>query len=147
MTTWEYIRDLFRPDDRIVICWKKHAEKAFHQRFLTADAACQDRFQRFLRAMNAQGNNIYIGMNPIRSTSHNRTKADISQIRRVYLDLDVDADSVLNTILHAAALPQPNYVLTTSPGKHQVIWNVQRFQPNDAESLMRALSREFQADP
>jgi len=147
MTTWEYIRDLFRPNDRIVICWKIHTATTFHQRFLSAEDACQDRYQRFLRAMNAQGNNIYIGMNPIHARSRSRTKADIAEIRRVYLDVDHEADTVLNTILLDAHLPQPNYVLNTSPGKYQVIWNVERFEPGDAEALMRALCRHYGADP
>lgn len=147
LTTWEYIRDLFRPTDRIVVCWKIHAEPGFQQRFLTAAAAAREPFQRFLRAMNAQGNNIYIGMNPLRPGSHNRTKVDICEVRHVYLDFDHDAGSSLAALLQSTAVPRPNFVLNTSPGKYQVIWQVKEFQPRDAESLMRQLARQYSGDP
>jgi hypothetical protein len=147
MTTWDYILDLFRPHDRVVICWKLHTAAAFNQRFLTAQQACQDPFQRFLRAMNSQGNNIYIGMNPIRPGATTRTKKDIAEVRRIYLDLDHDGDTSLQGILNSTIVPQPNYVLNTSPAKYQVIWNVKDFQSDPAEALMRHLAREFRADP
>jgi hypothetical protein len=35
----QYIRELFKQGDRIVICWKIHTEPAFHQRFLVG--ACR----------------------------------------------------------------------------------------------------------
>jgi len=147
MTTWEYIRDLYRPNDRIVIAWKLPAAQTFHQRFLTADAACRNAFQRFLRAMNAQGNNIYIGMNPILPGSRHRTKQDIADIRRIYLDLDHDGERGLAAILESRELPKPNYILNTSAGKFQVIWNVWNFTPQMAENLMRNLARNYHADP
>jgi hypothetical protein len=148
MTTWEYIRELFRPTDRVAICWKVHTEKLFNQRVVTAETACSERYQRFLRAMNAQGNNVYIGMNPVRAESgQHRLKNDIAEIRRVYLDLDDDGETTLATILNSSSLPQPNYVLNTSPGKYQLIWNVRLFERNDAETLMRSLCRQFNADP
>lgn len=147
MTTWEYIRDLFKPTDRIAICWKIHTEHYFNQRIVTAEAACTDRYQRFLRAMNAQGNNVYISMNPIRADSmQHRQKTDIAEIRRIYLDVDHDGDNVLNTILTDSSLPKPNYVLNTSPAKYQIIWNVTGFSPDQAEALMRSLCRQFHSD-
>jgi|SRR5579883_1267274 len=147
MTTWEYIRDLFKPTDRVAICWKVHTEKHFNQRIVTAELACSDRYQRFLRAMNAKGNNVYIGMNPIRPESkYHRQKDDIAEIRRIYLDIDTNAVEVLKTILDSE-LPTPSYVLNTSPGKYQIIWNVTRFERDQAEALMRSLCRHFHADP
>jgi hypothetical protein len=147
MTTWQYIRELFKPGDRIAICWKMHTEPAFHQRFLSAHAAAKDPYQRFLRAMNAQGNNIYIGMNPLRPSSRSRTKADISEVRHVYLDLDHSAETNLEALLRSTTVPKPNFVLNTSPGKYQVIWRVKGLQSNDGESLMRALARQHSGDP
>ncbi|HET6844818.1 MAG TPA: DNA-primase RepB domain-containing protein [Candidatus Angelobacter sp.] len=148
MTTWDYIRELFQPTDRVAICWKIYTEKRFNQRVVTAETACSERYQSFLRAMNVQGNNIYIGMNPIRpDAGQKRHKEDIAEVRRVYLDIDNDAEAILNRILTGSNLPKPNYVLNTSPGKYQLLWNVRDFERNDAESLMRSLCREFQADP
>lgn len=147
MTASEYILDLFQPNDRVVICWKIHAAAAFSQRFLTAQQTCQESFQRFLRAMNAHGNNIYIGMNPVQTGARSRTKNDIAEVRHIYLDLDHDAKTSLHNILNSSIVPQPNYILNTSSGKHQIIWNVAQFQPDSAEALMRQLARHFHTDP
>jgi hypothetical protein len=146
MTTWDYIRDLFEPDDQVAVCWKKGDDK-FNHRFVTASAACKEPFQRFLRAMNAQGANVYITMNPLKPGARSRTKQDVLEIRRVYLDIDHDGERVLLSILTSSTLPRPNYVLNTSPAKYQVIWNVQGFDVTAAETLMRSLSREFHTDP
>src|SRR6185437_10563448 len=42
---------------------------------------------------------------------------------------------------------QPNYVLDTSLGKHQVIWKVEGFTLEHAETALRAMAREFGGDP
>jgi len=145
MTTWDYIRDLFRPYETVAICIR--LDGAIRQRIVTAEAACAPRYQAFLRAMNAQGADIYISMNPLRCGSNGRTKADIAMIQRIYLDLDHDGDRHLQLILNSSPLPQPNYILTTSPGKYQVIWNVHDFAPDQAENLMRFLVPLYGADP
>jgi hypothetical protein len=44
-------------------------------------------------------------------------------------------------------VPQPNYVLDTSPGKHQVVWRVEGLDIEDAEAVQRAMTREFGSDP
>ena len=44
-------------------------------------------------------------------------------------------------------LPEPNYLVNSSPGKWQVVWKVEGFQQEEAERLMRHLVRELGADP
>lgn len=44
-------------------------------------------------------------------------------------------------------MPAPNYVLSTSPGKFQVVWRVEGFGPDEAESALRALVQRFGGDP
>ena len=44
-------------------------------------------------------------------------------------------------------VPQPNYVLNTSPEKFQVVWKVEGITPEEAEALQRAMVREFGGDP
>src|SRR6202000_288910 len=39
-----------------------------------------------------------------------------------------------------------NFVLDTSPGKHQVVWKINGVTQHQAESLLRALASEFDAD-
>src|SRR5579859_8155953 len=145
ITTWQYIHELFKPDETVAICLRKQGEP-IQQRILTAAAACCSHYQRFLRAMNAQGADVWISMNPLQPGAKQRTKKHIAEVRRIFLDLDHDADNTLKLILNDSTLPKPNYILNTSPGKYQLIWNVQGFPPYVAEKYMQGLARFYHAD-
>mgnify|MGYP001240626234 CR=1 FL=1 len=86
-------------------------------------------------------------MNTLKPDAKGRTKADIAEIRHLYLDLDEDGDQRLERVLKSDRLPQPNYVLDTSPSKHQVIWKVEGFTLEQAEAMLRTMAREFGGDP
>jgi hypothetical protein len=43
-------------------------------------------------------------------------------------------------------VPAPNFVLDTSPGKHQVVWKVSGFGQDEAESLLHNLANKFGGD-
>jgi hypothetical protein len=43
-------------------------------------------------------------------------------------------------------VPAPNFVLDTSPGKHQVVWKVSGFSQDEAESLLHSLANQFGGD-
>jgi hypothetical protein len=49
-------------------------------------------------------------------------------------------------ILRTEGIPNPHHVLNTSPDKHQVIWSVEGFSPEQAEELVRAMAQSFGAD-
>jgi hypothetical protein len=87
-----------------------------------------------------------MGMNPINDGAHNRTKGDIKDIRHVYLDLDRKGDEALEAIHNSPEVPTPNFVLDTSPGKHQVVWKVSGFSQDDAEALLHNLANKFGGD-
>jgi hypothetical protein len=44
-------------------------------------------------------------------------------------------------------VPPPNFVLDTSPGKHQVVWRVDGLDTTQAETLLRALASQYGGDP
>jgi len=44
-------------------------------------------------------------------------------------------------------VPLPNFVLDTSPGKHQVVWRVEGLDTSHAETLLRALASQYGGDP
>ena len=71
-----------------------------------------------------RGADVFLGMNPIKDHCHSRTKENIREIRHVYLDLDEGATESLRAIRTSGDVPAPNFVLDTSPEKHQVIWRV-----------------------
>ncbi|HXU21051.1 MAG TPA: DNA-primase RepB domain-containing protein [Verrucomicrobiae bacterium] len=147
VTSWDFIKQNYRADDRIAIVIRNRHEDYTLQRLLSAQDAASPRIQRFLRYENAHGADIYVSMNILKPAAKSRTKADIAEISHLYLDLDEDGDKRLARVLKGDALPQPNYVLDTSPGKHQVIWKVEGFTLEQAEAALRAMAREFGGDP
>ena len=64
----------------------------------------------------------------------------------MYLDLDRKGDEALEAIRNSPSVPAPNFVLDTSPGKHQVVWKVGGFSQDEAESLLHSLANQFGGD-
>ena len=143
----EYISDNFKPSDRIAVLVLNRNLGETTQRITTAQKAASPEFQAWLRYKNANGADIYVGMNPLKQDASTRTKDDIETIRHLYLDLDHDGTAGLEAIKNSDLVPQPNYVLNTSPDKFQVIWKVEGIAPEEAEDLQRAMVREFAGDP
>jgi hypothetical protein len=85
-------------------------------------------------------------MNPIKAYCYSRTKENVREIRHVYLDLDEEAAHSLEAIRSSGDIPTPNFVLDTSLEKNQVIWRVDRMNPEQAESLLRSLATQFGGD-
>jgi len=143
----EYILDNFERADRIALLVLNRDFAETIQRITSADKASSPEFQAWLRYKNANGSDIYIGMNPLRPDASTRTKDDIESIRHVYLDLDHGGQDALKSVEDSSLLPKPNYVLATSPGKFQIVWKVEGMNMEEAEGLLHAMAREFSGDP
>jgi len=96
---------------------------------------------------NRAGSDVFVGMNPLKDGASSRTKDSLKEIRHVYLDLDEDAEAALADIRDALDAPAPNFVLGTSPGKHQVVWKIEGIDTEQAEMLLRSLANRFGGDP
>src|SRR5258706_2906469 len=143
----EYILDNFEQTDRIAMLVLNRDFGETIQRITSAYKASSPEFQAWLRYKNANGSDIYIGMNPVRKDASTRTKEDIESIRHVYLDLDHGGPEALGSVENSSAVPKPNYVLTSSPEKFQVVWKVEGMSLEEAEGLLHAMAREFGGDP
>src|SRR5437879_5024195 len=143
----EYILDNFEQTDRIAMLVLNRDFGETIQRITSAQKASSPEFQAWLRYKNANGSDIYMGMNPLRQDAATRTKEEIETIRHVYLDLDQGGPEALQSVEDSSAVPKPNHVLTSSPGKFQVVWNVEGMSLDEAESLLHAMAREFGGDP
>jgi RepB DNA-primase from phage plasmid len=143
----EYILDNFERSDRIAMLVLNRNFSETVQRITSAQKAASPEFQAWLRYKNANGSDIYIGMNPLRQDASTRTKEDIASIRHVYLDLDQGGPEALSSVENSNTLPKPNHILTSSPGKFQVVWKVEGMSLDEAEGLLRAMAREFGGDP
>jgi hypothetical protein len=147
LTPERYIRENFEPSDRIAVLVLNRDSGRRVQRVVEAQALAGESWQRWLRAENAQGGDIYISQNALRENTRNRKKEDIAAIRHVYLDLDQEGAKSLAAIENSPQVPPPSYVITSSPGKFQVIWKVKDMTQAQAESLQRRMVEEFGADP
>jgi hypothetical protein len=143
----EYVLALHEPNDRVAVLVRNRAREQTMQRILPAEAIASPPFQAWLKEQNEAGADIFIGMNPMKDGIPNRTKENVREIRHVYLDLDEDAGASLHALRTSGDAPSPNFVLDTSPGKHQVVWHVEGFDQEQAESLLRSLANRFGGDP
>src|SRR5712664_872357 len=143
----EYILDNFDQSDRIAMLVLNRDFSETIQRITSAQKAASPEFQAWLRYKNANGSDIYVGMNPLKKHTSTRTKEDIESIRHVYLDLDQGGSEALEAVENSSAVPKPNYVLNSSPEKYQVVWRVEGMSLEEAEGLLHAMARELGGDP
>ena len=146
LTASEYVRELFEPSDNAAILVRNRSSGHTVQRIAKAETVASHGFQTWLENQNASGSDVFMGMNPIKDGAYNRTKENIKNIRNVYLDLDRNGDASLQAIRNSPSVPAPNFVLDTSPGKHQVVWKVCGFGQEEAESLLHTLANQFGGD-
>src|SRR5436190_18640500 len=110
----EYILDNFEQSDRIAMLVLNRDFGETIQRITTAQKASSPEFQAWLRYKNANGADIYIGMNALQHHASTRTKDDIENISHVYLDLDHGGTASIEALENSELVPRPNYVLNTS---------------------------------
>jgi len=143
----EYLEETFQSSDQLAVLIRNGPRGETIQRIARAARIADRSFQEWLRHKNDdEGFDVYVGMNPLKPGAHSRTKSDIFTIRHVYLDLDHEGPAALATVQQSDLIPQPNYVLSTSPAKFQVIWRVEGIAPENAQALLRAMARTFGGD-
>ena len=146
LTASEYVRELFEPGDNAAILVRNRSRGHTVQRIAKAETVASPGFQTWLENQNASGSDVFMGMNPIKDGAYHRTKENIKNIRHVYLDLDRNGDASLEAIRNSPSVPAPNFVLDTSPGKHQVVWKVMGFSQDEAEALLHSIANQFGGD-
>ena len=110
------------------------------QRIVLLERALAPRYLGWLAHENSAGSNIYVAANPIRAGSKKRTKESIATVRHLYVDIDTDGEARLAALRSCDVAPMPNVVLSTSPGKYQVLWRVEGFDFERQESTLKILA-------
>ena len=142
----EYILALHEPEDRVAVVLVSRRRGQTLQRIATAEAIAAWDFQKWLADQNRAGSDVFLGMNPLKEAATSRSRENIREIRHVYLDLDEDAPVSLVRVRESSDVPPPNFVLDTSPEKHQVIWKIEGADLEQAETLLRSLASELGGD-
>lgn len=121
-------------------------KERWHHRFVTAADARAERFLAWLRYLNAHGNDIYVAMNAFKPGCRQRTEANVHAIRHIYVEFDAGGEPALAALRARTDLPPPSYVVHSSKGKFQVLWNVRGFETVYAKRLLRTLAYSLGAD-
>jgi hypothetical protein len=142
----EYIRSNFLPNDRLAVVLIHKRTSVVTTRISTSDKITNEEYQAWLRYMNSRRNEIYLSMNTLGPEAQSRQKNDIAEIRHIYLDFDEKGADAVKALRHRSDIPEPNHILTSSPEKFQVVWRVEGFGKEQAEELMRGMTRASGAD-
>ena len=142
-----FLETAFERRDWVAIFLKSYERAAVAQRVGSVSWVQSERFQRWLRAMNARRYNVFVSVNAIASGRRSRTRDAIGAVRHVFLDADHDGLAVLSRVKARRDLPIPSYVLHSSPNHIHVFWRVTGFDNDLVERLQKQLARELQTDP
>ena len=143
----EFLTRSFRPDETIAVVVRHISPATITQRIVPLERALQPRYLAWLAHENLAGSNVYVAANPLNPGSRKRTKESIAAVRHLYLDLDADADAKLTALRSSSVVPIPTAIVSTSPGKYQVLWRVENMPFEQQESLLKALAVTFGGDP
>lgn len=113
---------------------------------MTLEQVLSPRYLAWLRYENLNGANVYVAANPLRSGSRKRTKECIAEVRHLYLDIDVDGENRIATLMESATVPVPTVLLSTSANKYQVLWKVEGFDFDQQENTLKLLAIAFGGD-
>jgi hypothetical protein len=143
----DFLTRCFAPGETIALLLRNESATTTQQRVVTLEQALASRYVAWLARENHYGANVYVAANPLRSGSRKRTKDCIASIRHLYLDIDTDGDARLAALRASDAVPTPTALLSTSPGKYQVLWQVTGFDAEEQESTLKRLAIAFGGDP
>jgi len=143
----EFLTRSFTPGESLAVLLRGEYPVKTQQRIVRFECAVASRYLRWLAYENARGANVYVTANPLRFGSPKRTKESIDEVRHLYIDIDSDGDARLAAIRTSDAVPMPSTILSTSPGKYQVLWQVDEFLFAEQERLLKLLAIAFGGDP
>jgi hypothetical protein len=142
----QFLSTVFEPEDWVAIFLKSYDRTGVAQRVGPVSWVQSERVQRWLRAMNARKYNVFVSVNAIIAGHRSRTRDAIGAVRHVFLDADDDGPAVLTRIETRRDLPNPSYVLHSSPNHVHVFWRVAGVDRDSVERLQKQLARELQTD-
>jgi hypothetical protein len=143
----DFLTRCFAPGETIALLLRREGTAQTQQRFITLEQALAPRYLAWLAYKNHHAANIYLSANPLRFGSRRRTKESVASVRHLYLDIDTDGEARLAALLASDSVPTPNAILSTSPGRYQVIWRVEGFGFELQESTLKLLALAFGGDP
>ena len=144
----DFLTRCFAPEETIALLLRREsASQGPRSGSSRWKQALAPRYLAWLAHENTSGANIYVAANPLRPGSRKRTKESIASVRHLYIDIDTDGDARLAALRASDAVPAPTAILSTSPGKYQVLWRVDGFDFEQQEMTLKLLAIAFGGDP
>jgi RepB DNA-primase from phage plasmid len=143
----DFLTRSFAPGETIALLLRSQSEAKAQQRVVTLEQALGPRYLGWLAHENRNGANIYVAANPLRAGSRSRTKDRIASVRHLYIDIDTDGDARFAALQSSDAVPPLTAILSTSPGKYQILWRVDGFDFELQETALKQLAIAFGGDP
>ncbi len=143
----EFLRHCFASGETIAVLLRRESPAITVQRIVRLECVLAPRYLGWLARENSTGANVYVATNPLCPGSRRRTKGCVDAIRHLYLDLDEEGEPKLAALRCSNAVPIPSAIISTSPGKYQVLWQVQGFTFEQQESTLKLLAIQFGGDP
>ncbi|HTV05952.1 MAG TPA: RepB family DNA primase [Acidobacteriaceae bacterium] len=146
-TAVNFLTRCFAPGETIAFLLRREDIAIPAQRIITLETTLAPRYQAWLAHENHAGANVYVAANPLRSGSRRRTKESIASVHHLYVDIDTDGGARLAALRASEMIPPPTTILSTSPGKYQVLWRVEDFDFARQEQMLKLLATAFGGDP
>jgi hypothetical protein len=144
--THQFLTRSFSEGETIAVLLRKENPASTTQRIVRLEQALAPRYLAWLRYENHSGANVYVGANPLHPGSRRRTKECIIEVRHLYLDIDVDGEERISALRASDSVPVPTVILSTSPGKYQVLWRAEGFDFDRQENTLKLLAIAFGGD-
>jgi hypothetical protein len=142
-----FLSRCFAPCETIALLLRREDTPRPQQRIVTLEQVLAPRYMAWLNYENDNGANVYVSANPLLAGSRKRTKECIAFARHLYIDIDTDGDARLAALQASNRVPVPTAILSTSPGKYQVLWRVTGFDFERQEQMLKLLAQAFGGDP
>ena len=154
----QFLRDCFLEDDVVALLRLRRVgdrRRAVLQDCLPAREAWSDATRARLEKENAEGYDVYFGVNPVREAHRGkgsgRSYGDLACVARLHIDLDKNSRAGMRQIqrdVEAGVVPSPSTIVESSPDKYHLMWNVDPhdFAVGEASRYNRALVERYGGD-
>jgi RepB DNA-primase N-terminal domain len=148
-----FLKLLFEPGDWINLQFihqtevDENGKKRVDDNFMTLEDALKPSTLEAIKSAQDKGWNAFVTMNAFTSGVKRRRVCDVKTIRSVYLDFDTKPNSDLfKADVAAGVIPEPHFVIASSPNKFYVEWLVEGFTVTQQEALNSALQQRYGSD-
>jgi hypothetical protein len=143
----QFLNRCFAPDETIALLLRRERPLSITQQVVRLERALEPRYPAWLSYENSMGANVYVSANPLLPGIRKRTKESMASVRHLYIDIDTDGDTRLAALRASDLVPPPISILSTFPGKYQILWRVEGFDFDRQEQTLKRLATAFGGDP